>query len=324
MKTKQIGPITLYDYAPTPESFRDEVLRGLARRPKSIPCKFFYDERGSRLFDEICDLDEYYLTRTETAILQASAGEMAALVGPGALLVELGSGSGIKTRLLLDELVEPAGYVPVDIAREHLIASAALLCDAYPHLDVLPVCADYTRAMTLPRPQRAHDGVCFFFPGSTIGNMNPTEATSFLSHLRTLAGGPCGVLVGVDLKKDRTVLEPAYNDKRGVTAAFNMNLFTRINREIGGDFDASQFRHRAFFNEAESRVEMHLVSACRQTAHVGPVPVTFDEGETILTEYSHKFSLEHMKAIAEKSGFRVKRVWTDEKALFSVQYFRSV
>lgn len=323
MKTKQIGPITLYDYAPTSQSFRDEVLRGLGRQPKSIPCKFFYDERGSRFFDEICDLDEYYLTRAETAILQAYASEMAACVGRGALLVELGSGSGIKTRLLLDKLEEPVAYVPVDIAREHLIASAALLCDAYPSLEVLPVCADYTRAMALPRAKRGHAGVCFFFPGSTIGNMNPSEATAFLTLLHTLAGGPCGVLVGVDLKKDRTVLEPAYNDKRGVTAAFNMNLFTRINREIGGDFDLSRFRHRAFFNEAESRVEMHLVSTCRQTAHVGSVTVAFDEGETILTEYSHKFSLEHMKQIAEESGFGVEKVWTDPAGLFSVQFLRS-
>jgi dimethylhistidine N-methyltransferase len=249
---------------------------------------------------------------------------MAACIGAGALLVELGSGSGTKTRLLLDKLEAPVAYVPVDIAREHLIASAALLCDAYASLEVLPVCADYTRAMALPTPKRKVARLCFFFPGSTIGNMNPTEATSFLSHLRTLAGGPCAVLVGVDLKKDRAILEPAYNDKRGVTAAFNMNLFTRINREIGGDFDPSRFRHRAFFNEAESRVEMHLVSTCRHVAHVGPVAVAFDEGETILTEYSHKFSLDHMRDIAESSGFKVQRVWTDPAGLFSVQFFQSV
>ncbi len=323
LQTKQIGPITLYDYAPTPESFRDEVLRGLGRQPKSIPCKFFYDERGSRLFDEICDLDEYYLTRTETAILQTFASEMAACIGPGALIVELGSGSGTKTRLLLDKLEAPVAYVPVDIAREHLIASAALLCDAYSSLEVLPVCADYTRAMALPKPKREVAQVCFFFPGSTIGNMNPTEAMTFLSHLRTLAGRPCAVLVGVDLEKDRAVLERAYNDERGVTAAFNSNLLTRINHEIGGSFDPSRFRHRAFYNEAESRVEMHLVSTCRQVAHVGPVSVAFDEGEAILTEYSHKFSLERMRAIAEKSGFAVQRVWTDPAGLFSVQFFQS-
>jgi len=321
-KVKTIGPFTLHDFGPTSESFRDEVLRGLSRMPKSIPCKFFYDTTGSRLFDDICELEEYYPTRTELSILADAGQEMRACIGPRAVLVELGAGSSIKTRMLLDHLEEPI-YIPVDIAREHLIASAALLCDAYPDLEVIPVCADYTRDFVLPKPARDAKWLSFFFPGSTIGNLSRDEAERFLVHLRRVACGPCGVLVGVDLKKDRAVLEAAYNDKKGVTAAFNLNLLARINRELGGDFVLRNFRHRAFYNEAASRVEMHLVSTTQQTVHVGDVTFGFDEGESIVTEYSHKYSLESMREIAKAGGFSVDKVWTDPKGLFSVQLLNS-
>jgi len=321
-KVKSIGPFTLHDFAPSSESFRDEVLRGLARPSKSIPSKFFYDTTGSRLFDDICELEEYYPTRTEVRILAESGKEMRACIGPRAVLVELGAGSSIKTRMLLDHLEEPI-YIPVDIAREHLIASTALLCDAYPDLEIIPVCADYTRDFVLPKPARDAKWLSFFFPGSTIGNLSRDEAVRFLVHLRRVACGPCGVLVGVDLKKDRRVLEAAYNDMKGVTAAFNLNLLARINRELEGDFVLSSFRHRAFYNEAESRVEMHLVSTVEQTAHVGGVAVRFAEGESILTEYSHKYSLESMREIAGEGGFSVDKVWTDPDGLFSVQLLNS-
>ncbi|HWL85663.1 MAG TPA: L-histidine N(alpha)-methyltransferase, partial [Polyangiaceae bacterium] len=245
MKKTSIGPFTLYDYAPTREdSFRTEVLHGLAQPKKSIPCKFFYDERGSRLFDDICELEEYYPTRTELAILREYTKEIAHELGPRPLLIELGSGSGNKTRLVLDHLDDPAAYVPIDIAREHLIASAALLLDAYADrgLEVLPVCADYTKDFDIPRARRPTQNLVFYFPGSTIGNLSPEEAVRFLSHLRLLArGGPCGLLVGADLKKDRAVLEAAYNDRAGVTAAFNANVLVRINRELGGDFALDRF-----------------------------------------------------------------------------------
>ena len=326
MKTTSIGPFTLYDYAPTREdSFRTEVLRGLSQPKKTIPCKFFYDERGSRLFDDICELPEYYPTRTELSILSESTKEIAREIGPRPLLIELGSGSGNKTRLVLDYLDDPAAYVPIDIAREHLIASAALLLDAYSErgLEVLPVCADYTKDFDIPRARRPTQNLVFYFPGSTIGNLSPQEAITFLSHLRSLARGPCGLLVGADLQKDRAILEAAYNDSAGVTAAFNLNVLLRINRELGGDFALDRFRHRAFYNVAESRIEMHLVSTCNQTVHVGEVPIAFTEGESITTEHSYKFSRESMTDIAARSGFRVERVWTDRENLFSVQLLRS-
>ncbi|WP_394837109.1 L-histidine N(alpha)-methyltransferase [Pendulispora rubella] len=326
MKTTSIGPFTLYDYAPTRESsFRNEVLHGLSLKKKAIPCKFFYDERGSRLFDEICELDEYYPTRTELAILRTHNRAIARELGSRPLLIELGSGSGNKTRLVLDYLDDPAAYVPIDIAREHLISSAALLLDAYADrgLEVLPVCADYTQDFDIPRARRPTQNLVFYFPGSTIGNLSPEEATRFLAHLRSLARGPCGLLVGADLKKDRSVLELAYNDGAGVTAAFNLNVLARINRELDADFVLDRFRHRAFYNEREGRIEMHLVSTCSQIVRVGDVTIPFIEGESILTEHSYKFSADDMTHIATRSGFRVDRVWTDEKSLFSVQLLRS-
>jgi len=326
MKTTSIGPFTLYDYAPTrEESFRTEILRGLALPKKTIPCKFFYDERGSRLFDDICEVDEYYPTRTELAILREYTREIAREIGPRPLLIELGSGSGNKTRLVLDYLDDPAAYVPIDIAREHLIASAALLLDAYADrgLEVLPVCADYTKDFDIPRARRPTQNLVFYFPGSTIGNLSPPEAVKFMSHMRSLARGPCGLLVGADLRKDRAVLEAAYNDRAGVTAAFNLNVLARINRELGGDFALDRFRHRAFYNAQEGRIEMHLVSTHNQTVRVGDVPISFTEGESILTEHSYKFSKENMADIASRGGFRVERVWTDPESLFSVQLLRS-
>jgi dimethylhistidine N-methyltransferase len=316
---KQIGPFSLYDYPITSESFRDQVLRGLTQPRKSIPSKFFYDEAGSRLFDDICELDEYYPTRTELAILREHAKEMVACMSSNVLLVELGSGSSTKTRLLLDHLTDAAAYVPVDIAREHLIAQAALLLDAYPKLEVIPVCADYTRRFEIPKPTHPADSLAFYFPGSTIGNLTHKEAVNLLVHLRALAHGPCGMLLGVDLKKDALVLEAAYDDKKGVTAAFNLNLLTRINRELGADFDTTKFRHRAPYQADRSRIEMHLVSTCEQTVRIGEDAIRFDEGEAILTEYSHKYGLDDMKRIADEGGFTVERVWTDEKRLFSVQ-----
>ncbi len=327
MKTTSIGPFTLYDYAPTREdSFRTEVLRGLAKPKKSIPCKFFYDERGSRLFDDICELEEYYPTRTELSILEKYNQDIARELGARPLLIELGSGSGNKTRLVLDHLDDPAAYVPIDIAREHLISSAALLLDAYADrgLEVLPVCVDYTKNFDIPRARRPTQNLVFYFPGSTIGNLSPEEAVQFLMHLRLLArGGPCGLLVGADLRKDRAILEAAYNDRAGVTAAFNLNVLVRINRELGADFNLERFRHRAFYDAKEGRIEMHLVSTCDQTVHIGDAVISFREAESIVTEHSYKFSQESMTDIASRGGFRVDRVWTDDNRLFSVQLLRA-
>lgn len=325
MKKRTLGPLTLHDFAPTRDSFRDQVLRGLHAPKKSIPCKFFYDEQGSRLFDAICELEEYYPTRTELAILEASASDMARALGARPLFIELGSGSGNKTRRVLDELDDPAAYVPIDIAREHLLVSAILLLDAYAErgLEVLPVCADYTQDFELPKASRPTQNLVFYFPGSTIGNLAPDKATALLRHLRALARGPCALLLGVDLEKERATLEAAYDDGQGVTAAFNLNLLSRINRELGGTFELEHFRHRAFYDEARHRIEMQLWSTRRQAVRVAGQTIDFAEGEPIVTEHSHKFDDARVRAMAEGAGYHVERAWTDPEKLFSVQLLRS-
>jgi dimethylhistidine N-methyltransferase len=281
---------------------------------------YLYDERGSALFEEICTLPEYYPTRCELAILQRHAGAMADLLGAGCALVEYGSGSGRKTRLLLDHLKDAHAYVPVDISREHLYRTAAQFARDYPHIAVTPLCADFARPFALPLAVRATWRRAVFFSGSTIGNFLPDEATGLLAHVAQLVGPGGGLLIGVDLKKARDVLEPAYDDARGVTAAFNLNLLARINRELGADFALKRFRHRAFYNEAHGRIEMHLVSLAEQTVHLAGHCFALAEGETICTEYSHKYTLADFRALVGAAGLEVRRVWTDEQGLFSVQY----
>jgi dimethylhistidine N-methyltransferase len=297
-----------YDLAPERASIRDEVLGGLRRRPKELPPKLFYDERGSQLFDQICELEEYYPTRTEMAIMQAHAHEMAALVGPDSLLIEYGSGSSLKTRLLLDCLAAPAGYVPIDISREHLLRSAERLAAAYPAIEILPVWADYTAGLTLPRPARRVARAVAYFPGSTIGNCHPHEAVRLLRQIAELVGPGGGLLIGVDLQKDRATLERAYDDRAGVTAAFNLNMLARINRELGADFRLDQFRHRALYNEQVDRIEMHLISQRSQLVDVDGVSIAFDAGESILTECSYKYSVAAFGALAHAGGFETTHV----------------
>jgi dimethylhistidine N-methyltransferase len=308
------------EHAPETLDFRRQVLRGLRRTPKELPCKFFYDERGSRLFDAICDLEEYYLTRTELAIMRRHAADMADRLGPDCLLVEYGSGSSVKTRLLLDRLRRPAGYVPVDISREHLLRSASALAASYPGLQVLPVCADFTADFTLPHPARPPARRVAYFPGSTIGNFRPTAAVKLLQRMAAQVGPGGGLLIGYDLRKSRTVLEPAYDDRAGVTRDFNLNLLARINRELGGDFDLARFRHRAFYNGRFGRVEMHLVSDREQTVHVGGVEFHFAEGESVRTECSYKYTAAGFGRLAARAGFRAAVAWTDERHWFCVQY----
>lgn len=300
--------------------FAAEALAGLTGSPKTLPCKYFYDERGSQLFDLICELDEYYPTRTETAILCGNIDEIASVFEPGALVVEYGSGSSKKTRLLLDRLPNISGYVPVDISREHLAATAEALRSRYPNLDILPVCADYTEMFDLPEPDNAPSRVVAFFPGSTIGNFHPEEAVAFLSRIANVCGPGGGLLIGADLQKDLTTIELAYNDRQGVTAAFNLNLLKRINREAGGDFALDQFLHHAYYNARLGRIEMHLVSRRAQTVRIGGQMVVFGEGETILTECSYKYTLPQFAAMANEAGFKTEQVWTDPRAYFSVQY----
>ena len=320
MKVPSDAHPALHDLEPSVDAFLAELLRGLSRRPKSIAAKFFYDEMGCQLFDEICGLDEYYLTRTEMRILREKAAEICALFGPECRLVEFGSGSNAKTRILLDHLHAPAAYVPVDIAQEHLLRSSARLAPVYPQLCITPVCADFTTAFTLPEVPCPVRRTVAFFPGSTVGNLEPAEAENFCRRISLLCGAGGGLLIGVDLKKDRLTLERAYNDARGVTASFNLNLLTRINRSFGAGIRRDRFQHHAFYNEEFGRIEMHLVSLVEQTIQLNGTTFSFQEGEHIVTEHSYKYSVDEFAKLAERSGWAVKRLWTDAANLFSVHY----
>lgn len=299
--------------------FAAAVHDGLRRRPKAIPSKFFYDEAGSRLFEQICDLPEYYPTRTEIALLERQAGAIAAMIGADAELIEFGAGSLRKVRLLLDALERPRAYLPIDISGPHLLAHAAALAKDYPDLAVIPVPADYTASLRLPPPQSGARRRVGFFPGSTIGNFTPDEALAFLRHAaRLLQGG--GLLLGVDLVKAPEILHAAYNDSQGVTAAFNRNLLHRINRELGGDFVPERFAHYAFYQPELRRIEMHLISRAAQSVAIGGAHYDFAEGESIHTENSYKYSLPGLRRLAEQAGFRSTAVWCDPQRLFSLHW----
>ena len=299
---------------------REEILTGLRGQPKQVSPKFFYDERGSQLFDEICEQPEYYPTRTELDIMEDHLDEMASLLGPAVALIEYGSGSSTKTRLLLDQLQDPTAYVPVDISKEHLASAAQQLAADYPDIEVLPVCTDFTKPFTLPAPNRSAARNVVYFPGSTIGNFNIDEALGLLKVMREEAGDGGGLLIGVDLVKPREILEPAYNDAAGVTADFNLNLLRRLNREHDADFELENFRHEAIYDEDHNRIEMRLIALDTQTVNIGDEAFAFEEGEHIVTEHSHKFGVDQFAELAAQAGFDVRSVWTDDDQLFSVQY----
>lgn len=307
-------------HEPGLSDIRGEVLRGLARPHKELPAKLFYDEIGSQLFDQICDLGEYYLTRTETAIMQERAGEIASIVGGGCVLVEYGSGSSRKTRILLDSLREVAAYVAIDISREHLTRTMADLALAYPRIAMIPVWADYTAPFDLPLLDWPASRRVAYFPGSTIGNFHPPEAVDFMKRIAQAVGPGGSLIIGVDLKKDPATLQRAYNDRASVTAAFNLNVLARINRELGADFRIDRFLHHAFYNLREGRIEMHLISLEDQVAHVDGVAIAFGAGESVLTEVSYKYTTQEFAQLAARAGFTVRRVWTDAERRFSVQY----
>ncbi|MBA7696309.1 Histidine N-alpha-methyltransferase [subsurface metagenome] len=323
MKSRKRKQVQLYDFSPRQDCFRKEVLSGLRKSPKKLPCKYFYDEQGSRLFERICTLDKYYIPRVETAIMEAYIEEMVELLGQRVLLVEYGSGDCTKTRILLDRLRDLVAYVPIDISREQLLRVTEELVVDYPGLEVLPVCADYTSEFELPVPKQLSTRKVVYFPGSTIGNFDPIPTKNLLEHIAKRYGPNGGLLIGVDLKKDPQVLHHAYNDSQGVTAAFNLNLLERINRELNGDFNLEWFEHYAFYNTREGRVEMHLISLREQTVHLGNVTIPFAKGESIWTESSYKYNLDEFKQIATAAGFKVEHVWTDEQQWFSVQYLVS-
>ena len=312
------GVVRFYNFLPRGETFLEDVLAGLAAAQKSIPPKYFYDREGCELFERICELPEYYLTRTELGILRSQAAEIALFVGPDAELIEFGSGAQEKTRILVDAL-QPSLYVPVDIAGDTLRAASEELAADYPWLNIMGICADYTRPFALPE----FGGVTIrrklaFFPGSTIGNFTPAEALVFLKQARKAVGRGGMLLIGVDLKKDKRILDAAYDDSSGVTARFNLNLLARINREIGGDFQISRFRHRAFYDPTVGRIEMHLESLYSQLVHVSGKRFDFRAGETIHTEISCKYSMEEFRDLGRKAGFSPERFWTDSGQLFSV------
>jgi dimethylhistidine N-methyltransferase len=319
-RARLAGLAAFYDQEPAVEDFRSAVLRGLSRAPKAIPAKYFYDLDGSRLFEEICALEEYYPTRTEVAILQEHAAAIGARLPEGAIIVELGSGSTRKIEVLLDAVRLPRAYVPVDISRDHLLAQSRRLAARRPDLAVIPVCADFVDAFELPEDLPAGPRVAFF-PGSTIGNFYPAEAVALLAGVRRGVGAGGSLLIGVDLKKDPRVLRRAYNDAAGVTAAFNLNLLRRINRELAGSFDPATFVHRADYDARAGRIEMHLVSDRAQRVEVAGRTFRFQSGESIHTENSYKYAIDEFTALAGRAGFVAAAGWTDPDALFAVLSF---
>jgi dimethylhistidine N-methyltransferase len=302
--------------AVVPNSFREDVIAGLSRQQKALPPKYFYDAQGSRLFEAICRLKEYYPTRAELALTRRHIGEIAGFARKHGTLIEYGSGDSGKSRILIEAL-RPSAYVPVDISKGALGAAVSKLQRRFAWLDIRPVHGDFSRPLKLPVPQRGGRRVVYF-PGSTIGNLAPEEAHALLRMTRAQVGRGGAMLVGVDLKKDAALLHAAYNDARGITAAFNLNLLVRINRELGGGFRLRRFGHYAFYNIALGRIEMHLVSLARQTVSVGKRRFAFEAGESIHTENSYKYSIDGFRALAERAGFKSGKVWLDAKGLFSL------
>jgi dimethylhistidine N-methyltransferase len=319
-----VGIVRQYSLLTRQTSFLEDVLAGLAAPQKAIPPKYFYDAHGSQLFERICGLPEYYPTRTEMAIMERHVEEMVRLLGPDVQLVEFGSGASVKTRLLVDRL-EPSLYVPIDISESALRDACKQLALMFPWLNISAVLADFTQALKLPEfvgvPVRRK---VVYFPGSTIGNFTPDEALEFLKGVREMVGPGGMLLIGVDLKKDKRVLDAAYDDAQGVTAEFNLNLLQRINRELGGDFQVKRFRHKAFYDEAKGWIEMHLESLYSQFAHVGGQRFDFRAGETIHTEISCKYSVAEFQALAARARFHAEKVWTDPANLFAVHGMMAV
>jgi dimethylhistidine N-methyltransferase len=304
------------------EAFARDLVKGLSRRPREIPCKYFYDARGSELFDRICRLPEYYQTRTETALLRDHASEIARLMGPHVELIEFGAGSLAKVRILLNALDTPQSYVPIDISGDYLLDVVVGLEEDYPDMTLRPVIADFTQGLTLPAREMAVSRRVGFFPGSTIGNFTRDAAVAFLKNAAKLLKGG-GLLIGTDLVKDPAILHAAYNDQAGVTAAFNKNLLLRANRELGANFDLNQFAHYASYNPSGMKIEMYLVSLARQTVRVTGEAIRFAQGDAIHTEDSHKYTIEGFTELAAEAGFAPRKSWTDEHKLFAMHWLET-
>ena len=309
--------VIFHDLAPSANDFHTDVIEGLSNQPRMIPPKYFYDERGSKLFDAICEQQEYYPTRTEISLLQYYAHEIAERIGPDCVLVELGSGASEKARLLFDAL-KPAGYMGVDISKEFLLDATSKLSNDYPWLEVHAVCADFSQVLEIPKHYHEQQHIAFY-PGSSIGNFDHEDAVTFMEQIAEMVGPEGKLLIGVDLKKDEAILNAAYNDAAGITAEFNLNLLNRMRDELGAEFEDGAFMHQAFYNESDGRIEMHLVSTTNSGLTIGGKTFRFHLGDSIHTENSYKYSLDEFAALARRAGFDVEQVWTDRKDLFSVQ-----
>ncbi len=313
--------VSFRDYLPKKDAFTTELIFGLSQADKSIPCKYFYDERGSELFDQICNLPEYYLTRTEEFLLQEKAAEIAELLGPEVLIIEYGCGSIQKVRVIIDSLRNPVGYIAVDISPEHLRIAAEKLAQDYPSMEVHAICADFSNSFKLPRGLTRQRCVGFFL-GSTIGNFGYKHAAKLLSQIAAHVGPGGGLVIGVDLKKDESVLFDAYNDASGITAEFNLNLLSHINSQFGATFDLNDFEHEARYNCVEGRIEMYLVSRRAHSVRVGENLFYFAENEKIHTENSYKYDITEFQALAAEAGFLIRGMWSDSNDLYSIQYFQ--
>jgi dimethylhistidine N-methyltransferase len=307
------------DFHSDNNNFRTDVIFGLQKKQKEIPAKYLYDEYGSKLFQSICLLDEYYIPLVETSIMQSNIGEIVGLLGDNVVLIEYGCGDCTKTRILLSNLRYPMTYVPVDISRRQLKAVSKELLLDYPGIEIIPICADYSNNVSLPIPKKEGKRVVYF-PGSSVGNFNPNSAKKFLKRIYKICGKGGALLIGVDLKKDPSVIYRAYNDHQKLTATFNLNLLERMNRDLASDFKIEDFEHRAFYNKSKGRVEMHLVSLKQQLVHLDKMSISFSKGESIWTESSYKYHIQEFEHIANTAGFTLNRVWTDEKQWFSVMY----
>lgn len=309
---------------PTPQDqkFLADAIEGLSKSSKRVSSKYLYDERGSALFDQICKLPEYYPTRTELSIMKANVMQIVREIGPHANVIELGSGSSLKTRLLLDHLDQPRTYLPIDVSEKHVLATVKQLRDKYPDIEIVPIVDDF--CVTLNHSGRfSEDGVCVYFPGSTIGNFTANEALGLLRRIGDWCGNSGGLLIGFDLQKKVSVLEAAYNDADGITAEFSLNLLHRINRELSANFDVDQFGHVAFYNSSAERIEIFLESKCDQIVRIGTVEIPFDEGERIHTEYSYKYTVAGFREMAAKAGLAMRHVWLDDQKYFAVMYLES-
>lgn len=320
-----MNTIQLYDFEPEATDVLHEIIAGLRQTPKSLSAKFNYDEQGAKLYEAICQTSDYYLTRTELAIMHQHAQEIGASFDDDILLIEYGSGNGKKTRFLFDHLPSIIGYIPIDISKEQLIEISTKLAIEYPQVEVLPVCADYTQSFTLPQPIKHFARRLVYYPGSTIGNIHPNEAIRFLRQIRQHCQPDDALLIGVDLQKDPALLEQAYDDREGITRHFNhINPLTRFNRDFGTDFMVTQYQHCVSYNHTHSRVDIHLQSLCDQTVHLNGDTIHLRAGELIERAVAYKYSVNTFQRLAQQGGWQVEEVWTDAEEWFSVQYLTAL